>query len=250
MRLLIVDDEPLARDLTRCLLDEVDDVTVIGEADSAASAMALIAIDKPDALFLDISMPGRSGVQAAIDLVPQDIDIVFLTAHEEYAIDAFELGAADYVLKPLRRPRLAKALERLRQRRVARHMSSGSDIPNAAPPARTEEEDVFWVPVRHGIARVPVADIQRVEAARDHVYFHTDTRAYLYRITMAELERRLSDGGLIRVHRSAFVRPAAVRSVNRRGKITRLTLADSVVVPVGPQYRAHALAMITGAADA
>lgn len=244
MRILIVDDESLSRELTRCLLSEIDDAEVIGEAADGSEALAMIARDRPDAIFLDISMPGRNGIQTAIELVPQDIDIVFLTAHEDYAVDAFELGAADYVLKPLRRPRLAKTMERVRQRQAARRAQSQTEVV-AAEPAKTEE-DVFWVPVLGGVARVDVASIQRVEAARDHVYFHTEARAYLYRITMAELEPRMAAGGLIRVHRSAFVRPSAVREIQRRGKTTTLTLSDNCVVPVGPLYRAQAVAAVTG----
>ena len=108
MRIAIVDDEPLSRELTRALLDEDGGIEIVGEADNGLAALALIASAAPDAVILDISMPGKTGIQTAIELVPQDIDIVFLTAHEEYAVDAFELGAADYVLKPLRRLRLAK----------------------------------------------------------------------------------------------------------------------------------------------
>lgn len=250
MKILIVDDEQLSRDLTWCLLDEIEDITVIGEADSGAAAMAAIAADPPDAMFLDISMPGRSGIQTAFDLIPHDIEIVFLTAHEDYAIDAFELGATDYVLKPLRRPRLAKALDRLRQRRRARTASTDDTAAaTRAAPDDHGEPDVFWVPVLRGVARLPVDDIQRVEAARDHVYFHTATRAYLYRTTMAELEPRLAAAGLVRVHRSAFVRPEAVTGINRRGKLMTLTLADGIVVHVGPRYRADALARITGASE-
>ena len=249
MKVVIVDDEPLSRELTRCLLAEIDDVDIVGEAENGADGLALIARVQPDAIFLDINMPGRNGIQTAIELVPQEIDIIFLTAHDAYAVDAFELGAADYVLKPLRRPRLAKALARVRQRQLARR--AGALPGGAAADAPGEVgEDVFWVPVRNGLARVDVASIQRVEAARDHVYFHTQDRAYLYRITMAELEPRMAVGGLIRVHRSAFVRPSAVREVHRRGKITTFTLADQCVVPVGPLYRAQAIAAVTGNVEA
>lgn len=248
MRFAIVDDEPLSRELTRCLLGEIDDVEIVGEAENGAEALTLIARERPDAIFLDISMPGRNGIQTAIDLVPQEIDIIFLTAHEDYAVDAFELGAADYVLKPLRRPRLAKALARVRQRQLARRTGAqpGDAVPDTPP---RPEDDVFWVPVRNGVARVEVASIDRVEAARDHVYFHTADRAYLYRITMAELEPRMAAGGLIRVHRSAFVRPSAVREVHRRGKATSFTLADNCIVPVGPLYRTSAIAAVTGKAE-
>ena len=248
MKFLIVDDEPLSRELTRCLLEEVEDVEILGEAENGLEALAMIERARPDAIFLDVSMPGRNGIQTAIDLVPQDIDIVFLTAHEDYAVDAFELGAADYLLKPLRRPRLAKALARVRQRQVARRADAQPSA--VVPDAQSKSEDVFWVPVLNGVARVEVASIQRVEAARDHVYFHTEDRAYLYRITMAELEPRMAAGGLIRVHRSAFVRPSAVREVHRRGKATSFTLHDGNVVPVGPLYRASAIAAVTGNSEA
>lgn len=246
MRIAIVDDEPLSRELTRALLGEDGGIEIVGEADNGLAALALIADAAPDAVILDISMPGKTGIQTAIELVPQDIDIVFLTAHEEYAVDAFELGAADYVLKPLRRLRLAKMLTRLRERQAARRAGAPAPI---ATPVECQEEDVFWVPVRTGLARVSVESIQRVEAARDHVYFHTAERAYLYRITMAELESRMMAGGLIRAHRSAFVRPSAVQGINRRGKVLKLTLADNSVVPVGPLYKSQVLAAVTGAIE-
>lgn len=246
MRIAIVDDEPLSRELTRALLGEVADVEIVGEADNGIAALALIAEVAPDAIILDISMPGKTGIQTAIELVPQDIDVVFLTAHEDYAVDAFELGAADYVLKPLRRLRLAKMLTRLRQRQIAR--SARATAPTA-PPADSQDDAVFWVPVRTGLARVSIDSIQRVEAARDHVYFHTGERAYLHRITMAEIEPRMVAGGLIRAHRSAFVRPSAVHGINRRGKVFTLTLSDNSVVPVGPLYRAQVLAAVTGAIE-
>src|SRR5690606_26771873 len=109
-------------------------------------------------------------------------------------------GAIDYILKPLRRPRLAKAMARARRRHEARQVPAGG-MPAQSPELPAGEGDAFWIAVRGGTARVAVADIVRVDAAADHVYFHTSERAYLYRITMAELEKRLHGSGLVRVHR-------------------------------------------------
>ncbi|RYD90181.1 MAG: response regulator transcription factor, partial [Sphingomonadales bacterium] len=194
--------------------------------------------------FLDIDMPHRNGIQAAIELADDGVEVIFVTAHEEHAIDAFEIGAIDYVLKPVRRPRLAKAMERARLRHRARADPPAPISPEmpAAPP-----DDAFWVPILRGMARVAIADIIRVEAAGDHVYLHTAERAYLYRITMADLEKRLHRSGLIRIHRSAFVRIERVTGTTRRGKVLVLSLADGNDVVVGPNYRAAALAAIAAA---
>ena len=250
MRVVIADDEPLARALLRCMLEELPDIEIVDEAESGAAALDRVAASRPDILFLDISMPGRSGIHAAIDIIPLQTDVIFVTAHEEFAVDAFELGAIDYLLKPVRRPRLIKALERARERRRARQ-AEPSAASNAMPPAPAADdaEDIFWVPGRNGTARVPIAAIQRIEAARDHVYLHTAERTYFYRCTMASMQQRLASSGMVRVHRSAFIRPDAVTTIYRRGKATTLGLADNVMIPVGPSYRAGALARITGAVE-
>ena len=116
MRVVIADDEPLARALLRALLEE-GGVEIVAEAQDGAEAVAMVERFRPDAVFLDVDMPGRSGMEAAREVqVFFDTPIVFLTAHPPHAIDAFELGAADYILKPLQRERLRKALDRLAAR--------------------------------------------------------------------------------------------------------------------------------------
>lgn len=246
MRAVIADDEPLSRALLRALLEELPDVEIVAEAADGAEAIAEARTHQPDVIFLDIDMPHRNGIHAAMALADERIEVIFITAHEEHAIDAFEVGAIDYVLKPVRRPRIAKAIERAQARLEARRDPPAS--PETPLPAPTPGEDAFWVPMLRGTARVPIADILRVEAARDHVYFHTAQRAYLYRITMADLEARLRGSGLLRVHRSAFIRPELVTRTTRRGKVLTLAFADGTVVPVGPTYRTAALEAITGSA--
>ncbi|MCP3734322.1 LytTR family DNA-binding domain-containing protein [Sphingomonas sp. RP10(2022)] len=237
MRVLIADDEPLARALLRALLEDLSGVAVAGEASDGEEAIALARSLAPDLVFLDIDMPQLSGIHAAPTLIDTGVEVIFVTAHEEHAIDAFEVGALDYILKPVSRPRLAHTVERAQRRRAARDAPTGT--PTTAP-----GEDGIWVPVRHGVARVAFADVQRVEAARDHVYFHTAERAYLHRITMSETAALLAGTGLLRVHRSAFIRPERVVALRRHGKSLALTLDDGASVPVGTTYRVATLTAI------
>ena len=232
MRVVIADDEPLARALLRSLLAEAPDVEVVAEAGSGPEAVALIDRHQPDIAFLDVDMPGGDGLTAALHLARStSTRLVFVTAHEPYAVDAFDVGAADYLLKPVRRARLALTLERLR--------ANGS--PKAAPPA-----PVFWVKTRTGDVRLPASEIVWIEAERDHVLFHTAARSFLHRITMEELGRTLAGTGLLRVHRSAFVRLDAVLSISRRGKTLLLHLPGDVSVSVGSAYKAGVRTALAG----
>ena len=242
MKVLIAEDEALARALLRTLLEETEGIEVVGEAEDAGQAVALADRLHPDAVFLDIDMPGGNGINAAHALQQRcSAEIVFVTAHEPHAVDAFELGAADYVLKPVRRPRLAKALDRLRARLHERQAAE-------AEPQGTAEDfagPAFWVRTLRGRVRVDASDILRIEAARDHVYFHTAERSYLHRITMDELEEKLRGTDMVRVQRSAFVRLDKVRAIVRKGKSMRLELEGGTEVRVGPHYQARTLAALT-----
>ena len=241
MKVLIADDEPMARSLLRTLLSDAGDIEVIGEAGDGGEAVALSESLHPDAVFLDIDMPG-SGISAAHALQSR-AEVVFVTAHEVHAVDAFELGAADYVLKPLRRLRLAKALDRVRAR-VRERCAADNGRRNRR---RTDQVDqAFWVRARRGMVRVQISDIDRIEAARDHVYFHTAAGSYLHRVTMDELEERLADTGLVRVQRSAFVRLGKVVAIRRRGKSVQLELQDAARISVGPRYQSRILDALAG----
>lgn len=241
MRVLIADDELLARELLATLLAELPDVELVGQAEDGLEAVVLARKLRPDLVFLDIDMPQRSGVAAAQELAGACGEVIFVTAHEEHAIAAFEVGALDYVLKPVRRPRLALTMERFRRRHEARDRVGIA--PSSPEPAGA---DGLWVPVRGGTVRLSFTDVVRVEAARDHVYFHTAERAYLHRITMGELDALLAGTGLMRVHRSAFIRPERVTATARRGKALTLTLDDGGTVPVGSTYRPAVLAALAG----
>jgi two-component system, LytTR family, response regulator len=245
MRILIADDEMLALDRLRTLIAELDDVTIVGEAMDGDSALAMIGETRPDIVILDIQMPGRNGLRtaAAIELDPQP-EIIFITAHEHYAPDAFDLEAADYILKPVRFERLRQAIERARRRRRLRDEAGRADALAAEVEGfRSEREKQvaasqpgIWVPGRDGQIRVSIDSIDWIEAARDYVLLHTAVRSHMLRTTMSALEERLAGSPLIRVHRSAFVRPERVTEVRRANRTAVLVMADGVTVQVGPSY--------------
>lgn len=244
MRVLLVDDEALALDRLRTLFDDIEDVDVVGAAADGDQALAMIASEAPDVVILDIQMPGRNGLRTAAELDAETRpEIIFVTAHEHYAPDAFEVDAADYLLKPVRFDRLRQAVNRARRRREQREQAARSgrlaeevEALKSRTGARASEDAGFWVPERSGHRWVPMETIGWIEAARDYVLLHTDTRSHMLRATMSALEEKLKDTGLMRVHRSAFVRPGKVAEVRRANRSLTLVLDDGAHVQVGPSY--------------
>lgn len=245
MRVAIAEDEPLARSLLRALLEEAGGVEIVAEARNGREAVTLAQRVRPDAVFLDIDMPGGGGIDAAHALqTGLACEIVFVTAHEPHAVDAFELGAADYMLKPVRRVRLAKALERVRARlreKAATAASAGNGQGSA--------EEAFWVRTRQGRIRVDFSEIVWIEAARDHVYLHTPEQSYLHRIRMEELDEKLRGTDIVRVHRSAFVRLGRISAVERQGKSVHLRVGKTNRICVGPTYQAATLRRLMSTRD-
>ena len=213
IRALIVDDEAPARSELRYLLDQHDDVEVVGEAASAAEALRLAAETRHDVVFLDVEMPGLSGVDAA-PLVRErrrPPAIVFVTAHAEYAVDAFALEALDYLLKPVDPDRLARVLTRLRARRAELPVSAAK-IPVVAP---------------GGSELLDVDQVFYLQADGDYSRVHTYDRTYLATAPLGELEEKLG-GRFARVHRSFLVNLAKVSGVRRPAPDRfRLQLADA-----------------------
>ncbi|MFN3585147.1 LytR/AlgR family response regulator transcription factor [Phenylobacterium sp.] len=237
--MLIVDDEPLAADwLARCL-SGWPDMELVGTAPDAEAARALIAELRPDLVFLDIQMPGESGMTLARAMSEtRGPEIVFVTAFAEHAAEAFEIEAVDYLLKPVQPDRLAEAVRRARRRRESRSRDGEEVRAQAAeaPPADGYDEEL-WVRRRDGFVRVRVSQILRIEAARDYALIHTAAKTYIQRTTMAELAGRLDPAELMRVHRSAFVRLSTVARVERGGRnLMRLHTEDGAAVEVGVSY--------------
>lgn len=243
MRVLLVDDEALALDRLRTLFADIDEVEVVGQASDGDMALQQIEALSPDLVILDIQMPGRNGLRTAAALEPDARpEIIFVTAHEHYAPDAFEVDAADYLLKPVRFDRLRQAVTRARRRRELRDQAEQSgklmeevEALRGKGAARTDDAG-FWVPERHGHRWVPIDAVGWIEAARDYVLLHTETRSHMLRATMSALEEKVTGTGLMRVHRSAFVRPEKVAEVRRANRSLTLVLDDGANVQVGPSY--------------
>lgn len=236
MRVLIVDDEPLAADWLRRCLDEIEGVELVAVASDGDEALDRVAETRPDLVLLDIQMPGRTGLQVAQALRHRERpEVVFVTAFTEHALEAFELDAADYLLKPVQVDRLDEAVRRARRRREqARPELVAAQAP---PPAAGGYDDELWIRHRDGFVRVRTDQIRRIEAARDYALIYTATRSYILRATMADLARRLDPAQILRVHRSAFVRPDTVARVERSGRnMMRLITEDGAVVEVGVSY--------------
>ena len=243
MRVLLVDDEALALDRLRTLFADIEDVEVAGQATDGDMALEQIESLNPDLVILDIQMPGRNGLRTAAALdADKRPEIIFVTAHEHYAPDAFEVDAADYLLKPVRFDRLRQAVNRARRRRELREQAEQSgklleEVEALRSKGGSRSDDAgFWVPERHGHRWVPIEAIGWIEAARDYVLLHTETRSHMLRATMAALEEKLDGTGLMRVHRSAFVRPEKVAEVRRANRSLTLVLDDGAHVQVGPSY--------------
>ena len=209
LKVLLVDDEPLARLRLRTLLQDCADPAseVVGEAGDAASAEALLRQRPIDLLLLDIGLPGRDGMQLAATLraMPQPPSVVFVTAHAEHALRAFELDAVDYLTKPVIRERLRSALQRVAQRRRAAE----------APPLSAGATRVLVVHDRGRVLRLPLADVLYLKAELKYVTLRTAAHSYVLDDALADLEQRLGDG-FLRVHRNALVARSAVRALQRR----------------------------------
>jgi DNA-binding LytR/AlgR family response regulator len=235
LRTLLVDDEPLALERLRVFFRDIAGAEVVGTARDGREAAEAIERLKPDLALLDIQMPEQNGLRVAAALPAEDRpEIIFVTAFEQYAPDAFEVEAADYLLKPVRFDRLWQAVERAKRRKQLRMLAGRA---GAAAPGPDPHEDGLWVPTRAGAVFVPVESIDWIEAQRDYVMLHTSTRSHIVRISMRALEEKLDPDRLMRVHRSAFARPANVVEVQRLGRtISALVLRDGAIVQVGPNY--------------
>lgn len=235
LRTLLVDDEPLALERLQVFFRDIAGAEVIGTARDGREAAEAIERLKPDLALLDIQMPEQNGLRVAATLPQEDRpEIIFVTAFEQYAPDAFEVEAADYLLKPVRFDRLWQAVERAKRRKHQRALASRA---GAAAPREGAREDGLWVPTRAGAVFVPVETIDWIEAQRDYVMLHTATRSHILRISMRALEEKLDPAQLMRVHRSAFARPGNVVEVQRLGRtISAVVLRDGAIVQVGPNY--------------
>jgi two-component system LytT family response regulator len=214
---LIADDEALARQKLRVLLHQEPDIQVVGEAASPSEIVAQVQAKKPDLLFLDICMPVMNGLDVVAELSrKQNVPlphIIITTAHGEYAVRAFEMRAADYLLKPYSADRLHSALQYARER-IHNDRTKGPQDPKQPSSASTSPARIVFKS-RGRILFLPISEIRWIAAEENYVRICTGTESHLLRETMTGIESKLDSQMFMRVHRSAIVNLKYVKEVRR-----------------------------------
>jgi two-component system LytT family response regulator len=259
LKTIIVDDEALARRGLRYRLADTPDIELVGEARNGREALKLIDELAPDLVFLDIQMPGMDGFDVMRALNEDDMPaIVFVTAFDEYAVQAFEANALDYLLKPIEDERLAEALERVRklkdQKRALKHKSSllklvgqitGESVRSMKDirekgVSRMKKAEPPKLAIRDGGSTtwVPQDEIDWIDAAGDYMCVHSKGETYILRMTMKKLEQELDPEILQRVHRSTIVNVNQVREMQSHinGEYF-LTLTNGHTVKLSRSYK-------------
>lgn len=238
IHIVLADDEVLARQKLRIFLRDEPDCEVVGECATAAETIELVRAARPDLVFLDIRMPDMDGFDV-IDALSAHADftmprIVFTTAYDQYALRAFEVHAADYLLKPFTPERLRTALERVRTR-------ADSEPPGDAENHSTATYTTRIVFKSRGrILFLPVSEIRWIAAEENYVRISTGDETHLLRETMAHLERRLDPRSFLRVHRSSIVNLQYVKEVRMDAEgEPGILLVNGQKVPMSRTYRSR-----------
>jgi two-component system LytT family response regulator len=258
VRVLIVDDEPLARQRLEHLLDEQENATLVGTAETGDEAVEAILVRNPDVVFLDMQMPGRSGLEVVrrvgADFMPVT---VFVTAHDEFAVRAFELAAADYLLKPFSDERFEEAFRRARERVEMDDLGALREqlrlVVETAGPAPGADAGAsrylkrIAVQGRGRMRVVPVSDIEHIVANGVYVELHVGRENHLVRTSLSALETHLDPEAFFRVHRSAIVRLDEIEVLIREGGGSCLVqLRSGAKLPVSRSRREDLEARLGG----
>jgi two-component system, LytTR family, response regulator len=246
---LIVDDEPLAREGIRVLLSKDPEVSAIREARDGHEAVAAIRESNPDLVFLDVQMPEMNGFEVVRKIGAQQMPhVVFVTAHDQYAVQAFEINALDYLLKPVIEERFLKALVRAKSRiRSSVAAKSNLKIIGLLETIASPRSYVKRLAVRSGdkTALVDVEDVDWMEAAENYVELHAGQVSHLLHVTMNTLEKSLDPEIFLRIHRSIIVNLGRIKNLqsDAHGEYV-ITLRDGARLQSGRTYSSRLRALI------
>ena len=253
IRVLIVDDEPLARERIRDLLAKEPAFTVVGEAIDGPSAIAAVDQHKPELIFLDVQMPGMNGFEVLENLktlgLPSLPSIVFVTAHDRFALKAFDVHAIDYLLKPFDRERFKVTLDRV-QKTIEQRTDGSSDTKLDAMIQNLQQQghSSNRIAIKDGekIVMVPVAEIDWIEAADNYVVIHHHARSLIVRDTLSAFERKLGSRGFLRISRSTIVNTERIAEIHpvTNGEYT-IVLKGNVRLNSGRTYKESVRAILS-----
>jgi len=231
LRVVVVDDEPLARAVVREFVGAHPGVEIVAECANCFDAVKAVTELSPDLMFLDVQMPKLSGFEV-LELIGRSVPVVFTTAYDEYALSAFEVHAIDYLLKPFSAERFAEALTRARERLAAREAMPVEALVSEQQAKRGPVERVL---IRDGsrVHVLPVDKIDYVEAQDDYVSFKSEGKSYLKDQTMAAVEGLLDPSRFVRIHRSYLLNIDRIARVELYAKDSRIAiLRDGSKLPV------------------
>ena len=218
MRAILVDDEPDGiRTLQKMLERHCPEVTVVATCNSAATALGQIALLKPDLLFLDIQMPGKSGLDLLVELPEKDFEVVFVTAYNEYMLQALQYSAADYLLKPVDEERLVEAVQRVgRKREEGKKEERTNALMYNLSRAGNPAEMRLVLPTTKGFIVLKLEEILFAEAERSYTVFHLEgSRKVLVSRPLVDYENLLADTSFLRVHKSFLINLLHVKEYHR-----------------------------------
>jgi DNA-binding LytR/AlgR family response regulator len=231
---LAVDDESLALDLLEDNISKVPFLKLVKRCKNAFEAMEILQEEKIDLVFLDIQMPGITGIQFLQSLRTNPM-IIFITAYEKYALDGFELSVLDYLVKPVPFDRFLKACNKALEQHTLRS--------NAPAPAEEKNSDYIFVNSEYNLVKIVISDITHVEGLKDYIKIHTSTapKPVITRLSMKSIEEKLPAGKYIRVHKSFIISVDKITSIRKN----RVRLGETEV-PISDHYRDNLFKLIEG----
>ncbi len=254
LRTIIVDDEPLAREGLAMLLADESDVQIIQQCANGNDAVQAIEQQQPDLVFLDIQMPRMNGFEVVKTIGYEQMPmVVFVTAFDEHAVEAFRIHALDYLLKPLRKSRLSDSLDRIREQFLQRSLrqsgeqlrqllkvfnQSAEQASEDGPNLEKEAAERIVVKSHGHVYFLQATDILWIEASGDYVTIHTKQKPHLLRDTMRNMENRLCSQGFKRIHRSTIINLSHVSELHtNKNNDYNVVLNDGTVLNLGRSYK-------------